>query len=398
MDSKVSAILYVAAQCALPPECGPVASKEIWAQTDKGEKATDGQQGSARSQEGGTEQMLPCRLQRERGPADPVDFHDHLMAILQGHFLDILGSPSVKFKVRASAIPGIQALRERKRENRKQEELPEDQHLALGQMSQKAEGAQGSEDKTKETEGDQAPEEGPSLSITEPRKDSKGTASPGMNSVPVHLPGILLRCDEVGTWSCSLRGVLATTNSFSPLLLGTDWKLPIPPGPVYPPLVSSSVSTKAGGGSWELSPRVAKSFRIHDVSLSRIPSQGPFRHLTDRMLEQRLAGRKERRSRFGDIDVHKCYQFGRTFSPFQALATMEMRRPMLPRALPMSPQMQRNGASRNPDAILQDLPLTSTELDLGKDDNNHEKEKPVNHIRTPLFPPIVRVTKSNNMK
>jgi hypothetical protein len=55
--------------------------------------------------------------------------------------------------------------------------------------------------------------------------------------------------------------------------------------------------------------------------MARLPQQGPFRHLMDMKAEKRLAGWKERRSRFGDINVHKCYQFGQVFSPFQALAT-----------------------------------------------------------------------------
>jgi hypothetical protein len=42
----------------------------------------------------------------------------------------------------------------------------------------------------------------------------------------------------------------------------------------------------------------------------------------DMKVEKRLAGWKERCSRFGDIDMHKCCQFGQIFSPFQALATM----------------------------------------------------------------------------
>ncbi|XP_058139233.1 uncharacterized protein [Dasypus novemcinctus] len=229
-----------------------------------------------------------------------------------------------------------------RKEKKKQENLPEDQQLTLSQVLQKAKGAQSTEDKTKETGEDKSLEEGPPLSKAEPRKDSK------------------------------------------------DWKLPIPPGTVYPPLVSSSMSaTKAGGRSWELSPRIAKSFRIRD---------GPFWHLMDTKLEKRLAGRKERRSRFGDIDAHKCYQFGQIFSPFQALATMEMRRTVFPQDLPTSPQMQRISASHNTNGTLQDLSLSSSGFDLGKDDNSREKEKPVSHIKTPLFPPIVRATKSNDMK
>lgn len=52
-----------------------------------------------------------------------------------------------------------------------------------------------------------------------------------------------------------------------------------------------------------------------------LPQQGPFRHFMDMKAEKRLAGWKERRSRYGDINVHKRYQFGQIFSPFQALAT-----------------------------------------------------------------------------
>ncbi|KAB1266628.1 hypothetical protein Cadr_000019719, partial [Camelus dromedarius] len=58
-----------------------------------------------------------------------------------------------------------------------------------------------------------------------------------------------------------------------------------------------------------------------DVSQAHLPQQGPFRHFMDMKAEKRLAGRKERRSRFGDINVHKCYQFGQVFRPFQALAS-----------------------------------------------------------------------------
>ena len=58
---------------------------------------------------------------------------------------------------------------------------------------------------------------------------------------------------------------------FSPHPPGTDWKLPVPLGPVYPPLVSSLSSVKALGRSWELTPPTANRFRINDVSLSRVP-------------------------------------------------------------------------------------------------------------------------------
>lgn len=78
---------------------------------------------------------------------------------------------------------------ERKKENKKQEDLPEDQPLPDGQMLQKGEGAQIFKDKAKDTGGDKATKEGPSLGRTEPRKDAKGKASPGLqtNPIPVHL-------------------------------------------------------------------------------------------------------------------------------------------------------------------------------------------------------------------
>ncbi|XP_064350994.1 uncharacterized protein LOC135323175 [Camelus dromedarius] len=112
-----------------------------------------------------------------------------------------------------------------------------------------------------------------------------------------------------------------TARRFSPRPPGTDWKLPTPLGPVYPPSISGQTATKAVGRSWELSPPTGKSFQIHDVTSAHLPQQGPFRHFMDMKAEKRLAGRKERRSRFGDINVHKCYQFGQVFRPFQALAS-----------------------------------------------------------------------------
>ena len=57
------------------------------------------------------------------------------------------------------------------------------------------------------------------------------------------------------------------------------------------------------------------------VPVACVPPQGPFWHSVDTKAEKRLAGRKERRSRFGDVNVHKRYQLGKIFSPFQALAT-----------------------------------------------------------------------------
>ncbi|GAB5581244.1 uncharacterized protein LOC109494430 isoform X3 [Prionailurus iriomotensis] len=57
------------------------------------------------------------------------------------------------------------------------------------------------------------------------------------------------------------------------------------------------------------------------VPVACVPPQGPFWHSVDTKAEKRLAGQKERRSRFGDVNVHKRYQLGKIFSPFQALAT-----------------------------------------------------------------------------
>uniref|UniRef100_A0A8C7B0J3 Uncharacterized protein n=1 Tax=Neovison vison TaxID=452646 RepID=A0A8C7B0J3_NEOVI len=248
----------------------------------------------------------------------------------------------------------FRAPHERKKENKKQEDLPEGQPLPDGQMLQKGQGAQISKDKAKDKGGDKATKEGPSLGKTEPQIDAKGKASPG--------------------------------------------------------------TTKAVGRSWDFSLPIAKSLRIHDVSLpkiplspyllpashgvhvARLPQQGPFRHFMDMKAEKRLAGRKERRSRFGDVNMHKCYQFGQIFSPFQALATTEMQRLVFPQDMPMSPHLQKMGISCTTEANLQDLSLSSTELGMKKDDSNHEKEKPASHIKIPLFPPIVKATKSNDMK
>ncbi|XP_016056952.1 PREDICTED: uncharacterized protein LOC107528387 [Miniopterus natalensis] len=242
--------------------------------------------------------------------------------------------------------------RERRKEHRKHEELPEGRAWPRGRPLQKGDGAQTSENKTKEAGGDQSTKEGPFLSKTEPRRDTK---------------------------ACH----------FSPRLLGTDWKLPIPPGPVYPPLIPS-LSTSAVGRSWELSPPLAKSFQIHD--------QGPFWHFLDMKAAERLAGWKERRSRYGDINRHECYQLGRVFAPFRALATTELRGLALPQHLPMSLHMCKMGVSCANERDLQDLPLSPTELDLEKGGNSPEKEKAVSHSRTPLFPPIVKATNCNSMK
>ncbi|XP_006833800.1 PREDICTED: uncharacterized protein LOC102835109 [Chrysochloris asiatica] len=197
---------------------------------------------------------------------------------------------------------------ERKKENWRREDLPEDQHSSLGQELQKGEGAQGVQDRNKETAEDKITEKDSPFSKSEPHKGSKG------------LKVLLLLGQEAcQSWESETAGMFSNP---LPCFLGTDWKLPIPLEPVYPPLISSSISaTKAGGRSWDLSPRIAKTFRIHDVPVSCLPQQGPFRQYMDKTVEKRLASWKERRSRFGDVNVHKCYQFGQIFSPFQALAT-----------------------------------------------------------------------------
>ncbi|XP_031208184.1 uncharacterized protein LOC116077637 [Mastomys coucha] len=242
---------------------------------------------------------------------------------------------------------------ERKRENKKHEELPEGHHSLHGQMLQDKEGVWSPGSRTEEAGDGGAAEEGLSLRKVEPQEDTQGERD-----------------------------------------------------------------SKAAGQGRELSPSTTKSFRIYDTSplsspyllqtekmsphrrarMIRLPQQGPFRHLMDMKAEKRLAGWKERRSRFGDINVHKCYQFGQVFSPFQALATTEMQRLVLPRDLPMSSHMRRINTSSLGDMNLQDLPLSSKELALGKEDGHREKEKPVNHIKKPLFPPIVKATKYNDMK
>ncbi|XP_012602960.1 uncharacterized protein LOC105861735 [Microcebus murinus] len=244
----------------------------------------------------------------------------------------------------------VRVPRERRKENKKHEGLPEVQCSPHSQTLQKGEGAQRPEDKTEKGE-DKATEEDPSVSKADPRNDAK------------------------------------------------DWKLPISLGPVYSPLLSSSLSTpKAVGQSWELSPPVAESFCGHDAQGAHLPQPVSFQHFTDARVEKRLAARKERRSRFGNVSVHKCYQFGQVFSPFQALATTEMRKLVFPRDLPMRPSVQRMSSSFSTDVSLQDFLLPSAELGLGKDEDSHEKERPASHMKTPLFPPIVKATKSNDMK
>ncbi|XP_034363402.1 uncharacterized protein LOC117711698 [Arvicanthis niloticus] len=247
----------------------------------------------------------------------------------------------------------IRVSHERKKENKKQEELPEGHYSPQGQTLQDKEGARSPGSRANEAGEDGAAEEGPFLGKIEPQKDTQGASD-----------------------------------------------------------------SKVTGQDRELSPPTTKSFRIYDMSpltspyplqtekmsphrrarMARLPQQGPFRHLMDMKAEKRLTGWKERRNRFGDINVHKCYQFGQVFSPFQALATTEMRRLVLPRDLPMSSHMRRINTSSLGDMNLQDLPLSPKELALGKDDSHHEKEKPVSHIKKPLFPPIVKATKYNDMK
>uniref|UniRef100_A0A8C9UT46 Uncharacterized protein n=1 Tax=Spermophilus dauricus TaxID=99837 RepID=A0A8C9UT46_SPEDA len=161
---------------------------------------------------------------------------------------------------------------------------------------------------------------------------------------------------------------------------------------------------KALGLSWELSPPISKSFPVHlpsessgDPSAFPYPSpllaqvvhwphQGVFWQFMDMKIEKRL------------VNVHKRYQSGQVFSPFQALTTSEMRRLVFPRDVPMSSDAQRVGPLSLQDIRLQDLPLSSTELGLEKDDKPHENRKRVNHPKTPLFPPIEKATKYNDMK
>ncbi|XP_074116710.1 cilia- and flagella-associated protein 337-like isoform X1 [Sminthopsis crassicaudata] len=108
------------------------------------------------------------------------------------------------------------------------------------------------------------------------------------------------------------------TEGISPYRIETrkdlkDWKLPVQLGTTHSQLTSLNLDSQRNGGqNWELPPRLANNFRIHE---------GPFKHYMDSKLGKRLAGRKERRCRFGDINVHKCCQFGKICSPFQALAT-----------------------------------------------------------------------------
>lgn len=97
----------------------------------------------------------------------------------------------------------FRAPHERKKENKKQEDLPEGQPLPDGQMLQKGQGAQISKDKAKDKGGDKATKEGPSLGKTEPQRDAKGKASPGLGTdpMPVHLQapfGFIQWCPGAG--------------------------------------------------------------------------------------------------------------------------------------------------------------------------------------------------------
>lgn len=64
----------------------------------------------------------------------------------------------------------------------------------------------------------------------------------------------------------------------------------------------------------------------------------------------------------------------------------------------MSRRMQRKGIVWPADGNNHDFSLSSTELGSRKDGDNHSKEKPTSHIKMPLFPPVVKATKSNDMK
>lgn len=76
---------------------------------------------------------------------------------------------------------------ERKKENKKHEELPEGPAQPRGQLLQKDEGVHLPEDETEDTGGVQSPEEGPPLSKREAGKDAKGRASPGLGTQSWHL-------------------------------------------------------------------------------------------------------------------------------------------------------------------------------------------------------------------
>lgn len=68
-----------------------------------------------------------------------------------------------------------------------EEDPPEDQPSPDGQMLKKGAGAQTTVNKAKAAGDAQGTEEGPSLGKTEPRKDAKGKAGPGLQTEPVHV-------------------------------------------------------------------------------------------------------------------------------------------------------------------------------------------------------------------
>uniref|UniRef100_A0A8C5L342 Uncharacterized protein n=1 Tax=Jaculus jaculus TaxID=51337 RepID=A0A8C5L342_JACJA len=230
----------------------------------------------------------------------------------------------------------FRVLHERKRENRKHEDPPEERHSPREHVLRNGGGPRGAGSKAKGTGEEDAAEESPLLGKAAPRHDAKGNGIPALESSP------------------------PTTKNFH------IYDVP----PFFPLSCADS-----------------------EVGVAHLPQQGPFRHWMDAKVEEKLTGWKERRSRFGDINVHKCYQFGKIFSPFQALATTEMRRLVFPRELPVSSHMQTMGASCFGDMTLQDSPLCPTQLGLGKNANSHDEEKAAGHIKVPLFPPIFNAKK-----
>uniref|UniRef100_A0A8D2GBQ4 Uncharacterized protein n=1 Tax=Theropithecus gelada TaxID=9565 RepID=A0A8D2GBQ4_THEGE len=244
-------------------------------------------------------------------------------------FVESLRTSHLRVDVSLSRV-----LRERKEGNKRQEGRPEDVYSPPGQALQKGEGAQSTEDKTKEAGEDKAAEQGPSLSKAELHKDAKGKAGPGKRSI--FPPRVKIKYTL--PWS-------------GHVVLGNH-------------MLSGSSAGTAG-----------------------LPQRGPFQHFMNKKVEKRLASWKERCSLYGDVDMHKYDQSGQVFTPFQVLTTTDMQRLVLPQDLPTSHHIQRMDASCLTDANLQDLPLSSTEL-----------EKPVSHIKTPLFPATVKATKSNDMK
>uniref|UniRef100_A0A8C9LI28 Uncharacterized protein n=1 Tax=Piliocolobus tephrosceles TaxID=591936 RepID=A0A8C9LI28_9PRIM len=160
----------------------------------------------------------------------------------------------------------------RKEGNKRQEGWPEDGYSPPGQALQKGEVAQSTEDKTKEAGEDKAAEQGPSLSKAELHKDAKGKA---------------------------------------------DWMLPLSLGPVYPPLISSSLTTT----KLHIALEWARGTWCTSAGTAGLPQRGPFQHFMNKKVEKRLAGWKECRSLYGDIDMHKYDQSGQVFTPFQVLTT-----------------------------------------------------------------------------